>query len=66
MTADLLEAKFRKLGMVDINRPEFPLRPQWFPTDWDVSASGGGKTLTFSSLRPALGSKATPPGRARG
>jgi len=61
MTADLLEAKFRKLGMTDINRPEFPLRPQWFPTDWDVSASGGGKTLTFSSLRPALGSKATPP-----
>jgi hypothetical protein len=61
MTADLIEAKFRKLGMVDINRPEFPLRPQWFPTDWDVSASGGGQTLTFSSLRPALGSKATPP-----
>jgi hypothetical protein len=62
MTADLIEARFRKLGLVDINRPEFPLRPQWFPTDWDVSASGGGKTLTFSSLRPALGSKPTPPG----
>jgi hypothetical protein len=61
MTADLIEAKFRKLGMVDIDRPEFPLRPQWFPTDWDVSASGGGQTLTFSSLRPALGAKATPP-----
>jgi hypothetical protein len=61
MTADLIEAKFRKLGMVDINRPEFALRPQWFPADWDVSASGGGQTLTFSSLRPALGSKATPP-----
>jgi hypothetical protein len=61
MTADLLEAKFRKLGMVDINRPEFALPPQWFPTDWDLTASGGGKTLTFSSARPALGSAATPP-----
>jgi hypothetical protein len=56
MTADLLEAKFRKLGMTDINRPEFTLPPQWFPTDWDVTASSGGKSLTFSSLRPALGS----------
>jgi hypothetical protein len=61
MTADLLEAKFRKLGMVDINRPEFTLPPQWFPTDWAVSATGGGQTLTFSSVLPALGSAATPP-----
>ena len=61
MTADLLEAKFRKLGMVDINRPEFALPPQWFPISWDVSASGGGQTLTFSSLLPALGSAPTPP-----
>jgi hypothetical protein len=60
MTADLLEAKFRKLGMVDINRPEFSLPPQWFPTSWDVTASGGGQTLTFSSLLPALGSAPTP------
>jgi hypothetical protein len=61
MTADLLEAKFRKLGMVDINRPEFTLPPQWFPTSWDVTASGGGQTLIFSSLLPALGSAPTPP-----
>ena len=58
MTADLLEAKFRKLGMVDINRPEFALPPQWFPTDWSVTASGGGQNLTFSTARPALGSVA--------
>ena len=60
MTADLLEAKFRKLGMVDINRPEFALPPQWFPTSWDVTASGGGQTMTFGSLLPALGSAPTP------
>jgi hypothetical protein len=62
MTADLIEAKFRALGLVDINRPEFALPPQWFPTDWSVSATGGGKTLTFPSLRPALGSAAIPNG----
>ena len=61
MTADLLEAKFRKLGLVNIERPAFDLPPQWFPIDWDVTATGGGKTLTFSSLRPALGSAPTPP-----
>src|SRR3954452_15312037 len=60
MTADLLEAKFRKMGMVDINRPEFTLPPQWFPTGWDVTASGGGQSLTFSSLLPALASAPTP------
>jgi hypothetical protein len=61
MTADLLEAKFKKLGMVDINRPEFTLPPQWFPTDWEVAASGGGQTLNFPTARPALGSAVTPP-----
>ena len=62
MTADLLEAKFRKLGMVNIERPAFDLPPQWFPIDWEVTATGSGKTLSFASLRPALGSAPTPPG----
>ena len=60
MTADLIEAKFKKLGMVDINRPEFTLPPQWFPTDWEVTATGGGKTLSFPTARPALGSAPIP------
>ena len=61
MTADLVESKFRQFGLTDIQRPEFELRPQWFPIDWDVQAAGSGQTLTFPSLRPALGSRATPP-----
>jgi hypothetical protein len=60
MTADLLEAKFRKMGMVDINRPEFALPPQWFATDWKLTATGGGQTLSFKTALPALGSKTTP------
>src|SRR5262249_44266416 len=62
MTGDLLEAKFRKLGLTDIQRPEFRLPPQWVPKDWDLSVTAGGKTLKFSSLLPALGSGSTPAG----
>lgn len=62
MTADLVEAKFRQLGLTDINRPEFDLQPQWFPTDWQVTAVAGGANHTFPSIRPALGSAPTPAG----
>ena len=62
MTGDLMEAKFRKLGLTNIQRPEFALPPQWVPTDWDLTATAKGKTLKFSSLLPALGSAATPAG----
>lgn len=58
MTADLLETKFKSLGMTDIHRKAFDLRPQWFPIDWNVTASGGGKTLSFTSMLPASGSAA--------
>jgi hypothetical protein len=62
MTADLIESKFRSMGLQDINRPEFALAPQWFPIDWRVTASGAGRSLTFNALLPALGSPATPAG----
>ncbi len=62
MTADLIEAKFRALGLQDINRPEFALPPQWFPLEWDATASGNGTTLSFKTLQPALGSPPTPAG----
>ena len=54
MTGDLIEAKFRSLGMTDIHRREFDLPPQWFPIDWSLTATGGGKTQTFKTLLPAL------------
>jgi len=60
MTAEYIESQFRKFGLTDITRPEFPLAPQWFALDWNVTANAGAQTLTFPSLRPALGSPATP------
>ena len=53
MTADWTEEKFRSLGLTDIHRVEFELGPQWFPTDWDMTATSGDTRLSFSSVNPA-------------
>jgi len=62
MTAEWAESKFHQFGLTDIHEQEFPLQPQWFPLDWSVAASGGGKTLAFKTLTPALGAPSTPDG----
>ena len=62
MTADWTEAHFRRLGMADIRRQEFELGPQWFPIDWNLTATGGGKQLSFASANPATGSRSYPEG----
>ncbi len=62
MTAEWAEAKWRQYGLTDIHEQEYPLDPQWFGIDWNVTATGSGKTLTFKSLNPSIGSVSTPPG----
>ncbi len=62
MTAEWAEAKWRQYGLTDVHEQEYSLAPQWFGIDWDVTATGSGKTLTFKSLNPAIGSAPTPPG----
>src|SRR5262252_2365913 len=62
MTAEWAEAKWRQYGLTDIHEQEYNLPPQWFALDWSVVAAGSGKTLTFKSLNPSLGSPSTPPG----
>jgi hypothetical protein len=62
MTNDWLEGKFRALGLENVHRQDFPLRPQWFPKSWTVAFSGGGKTITCTSLVPAPESPSTPAG----
>lgn len=57
-----VENKFKEFGLQDVRRQPFDLPPQWFPTSWNFTATGGGKTLKFPSFRAATGSKATPPG----
>jgi hypothetical protein len=62
MTAQWAEDKWRQFGLTDIHEQEYPLAPQWFAIDWNVTATGSGKTLTFKSLNPSIGSVPTSPG----
>ena len=62
MTAEWAEAKWRQYGLIDIHEQEYPMTPQWFALDWNVTATDGNKTLTFKSLNPSVGSAPTPPG----
>jgi Peptidase family M28 len=62
LTAEWAEAKWRQYGITDVHEQEYPLGPQWFALDWNVTATDGSKTLRFTSLNPAIGSAPTPPG----
>jgi Peptidase family M28 len=62
LTAEWAEAKWRQYGLTDVHEQEYPLSPQWFALDWNVTASDGSKTLSFKSLNPSVGSAPTPPG----
>ena len=59
MTGDVIEAKFKSLGLSDVHRTEFDLAPQWFPVDWGLTAVSSGKTQTFKTTLPALSSVPT-------
>jgi hypothetical protein len=48
-----VEQKFKEFGLQNVNRQYFTLTPQFFPTNWSLAATGGGKTVTFSTVRPA-------------
>ena len=53
LTADWSEAIFEELGMENIRRQYFDLPPQWTPVDWEFTATGGDRQLTFGSLLPS-------------
>ncbi len=54
-----VEAKFHKLGLVDVRNQEFDLPPQWFPASYDIRVEAGGRSYSFDSLVPALRSNPT-------
>jgi hypothetical protein len=61
-SADWLAAKFRSLGMSDVHIQPLDLAPQWFPRRWDVTVTGGGKTVTLDSAQPDYRAAALPAG----
>ena len=54
-------AKFKAAGLTDVRSQPFDLVPQWFPQSWEVTLTGGGKTLSLDSAQPDYGAVGTPP-----
>ena len=51
---------FRKIGLSNVHEQSMDLPPQWMPSSWAVTATGGGKTLALESAQPASTSPGTP------
>jgi hypothetical protein len=60
-TESWLLEKYRKAGVADVRAQVFDLPPQYYPTSWSVSASGGGRTVKLESSVPGIGSMASAP-----
>ncbi len=58
-TAQWVLDHFNKLGLSDVHLQPFDLPPQWMPQSWEITATGGGKTLPLNSAQPAYQTKAT-------
>lgn len=60
--AQWLADKFKQIGLSDVHLQPFDLTPQWMPQSWEITATGGGKTLRLDgSAQPAYLSVGTPP-----
>jgi hypothetical protein len=57
-TQQWIEERFREAG-VQTRRQAFDLPPAWFPESWEISASGGGKTVALKTAQPTLRSPGT-------
>jgi hypothetical protein len=57
-----LAGKFKSLGMSDVRIQPLDLGPQWFPERWEVTVTGGGKTIVLESAQPDYRAAALPPG----
>src|ERR1700743_3808536 len=61
-TNEWLAGKFKSLGLTDVRIQPLDLAPQWFPKDWSVTMTSGGKTITLNSAQPAYYDNGLPAG----
>jgi Peptidase family M28 len=61
-SAEWLANKFKSFGMTDVRIQPLDLSPQWFPQQWQVTVTGGGKTMSLDSAQPDYRAVALPPG----
>jgi len=60
--AEWLASRFKSIGLSDVRIQPLPLDPQWFPQKWDVTVTGGGRTLVLDSAQPDYRAVALPAG----
>ena len=60
-TQDWVESYFKKFGLKDIRRKSFDLQPQWVAKSYEIAFTGGGKTFSLQSARPAEDTPSLPP-----
>jgi Peptidase family M28 len=61
-SADWLAAKFKTAGLSDVKIQPLDLEPTWVPQAWEVTVSGGGKTVRLETAQPAYGANPLPAG----
>lgn len=52
--------KFKSIGLSDVHGVSLDLPPQWMAKSWEVSASGGGKTMKLATAYAGQNSAGTP------
>ena len=55
-----LPEQLQAFGLADVHIQPFDLAPQWMPQSWEVTASGGGKTLKLDRRRNRPTSRPAP------
>lgn len=59
MSNEWVAAQFRRIGLEQVRIQEFDMPPQWFPTSWDVTAQGGGTSVSVGTAFPLFNSVGT-------
>ncbi|MBI4473802.1 MAG: M28 family peptidase [Acidobacteria bacterium] len=56
-TTDWVAEQLRQIGVEQVRIQEFPLPTQWYPASWQVTLTGGGKTVPLGTAYPWWGSE---------
>jgi hypothetical protein len=57
-TEQWLLGKFRQAGLTNVRSQALELPPQWYPQQWEVTATSNGKTLRLETAQPTGGETA--------
>jgi hypothetical protein len=56
-TTEWVAAQLRRVGVQGVRLQKFDIPPKWWPTSWQVSVTGGGKTIPLTSAFPHDGAE---------